>query len=129
MPIARICAIASGGICGMFAMVMLVETFQSPAFPCSAKAAKGMAAVVSTIPQKSNFLDMSPPSLAVENLAQPPRDSQRVVALAMRFLGHFLGIIAQTPEAYRCGCPPSREPPGCGASWSPKDGAGGAATA
>src|SRR5438128_799322 len=49
MPRDFIIAMASGGICGMFAICMVVEIFQSPGLPWPAKAVAGMRTAAVTI--------------------------------------------------------------------------------
>jgi hypothetical protein len=61
MPRCFIIAIASGGICGMLDISMLVVTVQSPALPCAARAATGTRIRLEAIKAESDARFMTFP--------------------------------------------------------------------
>src|SRR5438128_75923 len=65
MPRDFIIAMASGGICGMFGISMLVEMFHRPGLPCAAQAAAGASRMVVAINPETNLRFMAIPLLAL----------------------------------------------------------------
>jgi hypothetical protein len=63
MPRDFIIAIASGGICGMFAICMVEVMFHSPGLPCPAKAVAGTRTTAAAINPVAIFVNMPFPNL------------------------------------------------------------------